>query len=222
MPNAILFGSIGTIADTSELQRKAFNQAFDQHNLDWNWSREAYQTLLSKSGGQKRIENYAQAQGQSVDAAAIHKTKSELFQTFMKEGKLQPRPGVTDIIEKAKSAGMDIAFVTTTSAQNVSSMLKALENSLPTNSFNVVINGAVVPRGKPEKDAYCHILNQLGQKADSCIAIEDNVDGVKAAVAADITCLAFPNQNTVHHDFSQAQKKIGSLDFDQIKSLLQS
>jgi len=35
---AILFGSIGTIVETSELQLKSFNQAFSEAGLDWNWS----------------------------------------------------------------------------------------------------------------------------------------------------------------------------------------
>jgi hypothetical protein len=33
--SAILFGSISTLADTSELQRRAFNEAFSAHGLDW-------------------------------------------------------------------------------------------------------------------------------------------------------------------------------------------
>ncbi|MFT7179418.1 MAG: phosphoglycolate phosphatase-like HAD superfamily hydrolase, partial [Oceanospirillaceae bacterium] len=37
---AILFGSIGTLVETSELQRRAFNQAFSEAGLDWNWSEE--------------------------------------------------------------------------------------------------------------------------------------------------------------------------------------
>jgi hypothetical protein len=45
--SAILFGSIGPIADTSELQRQAFNQAFQAHGLDWCWHREEYLTISS-------------------------------------------------------------------------------------------------------------------------------------------------------------------------------
>lgn len=221
MPNAILFGSIGTIADTSELQRKAFNQAFDQHKLNWNWSQDEYRALLTKSGGRSRIEDYAQSQGQSVDATAIHKTKSELFQTFMDKGEIKPRTGVLDIITKAKAEGMKIALVTTTSEKNVSSMLKALGDRINTDSFHIVVNGAVVSQGKPAKEAYCYALGQLNQQADSCIAIEDNVDGVKSAIAAEITCLAFPNQNTENHNFSRAKEKVDSLDFEQIRALLQ-
>ena len=43
---AILFGSIGTIAETSRLQLRSFNQAFSESGLDWNWSIGEYQTML--------------------------------------------------------------------------------------------------------------------------------------------------------------------------------
>ena len=46
---AILFGSIGTLIETSEFQRRAFNQAFSEGGLDWNWKPEEYRDLLSNS-----------------------------------------------------------------------------------------------------------------------------------------------------------------------------
>ena len=39
---AILFGSISSIASTSELQRQAFNDAFTQHGLSWQWDQDEY------------------------------------------------------------------------------------------------------------------------------------------------------------------------------------
>jgi beta-phosphoglucomutase-like phosphatase (HAD superfamily) len=56
---AVLFGSIGTIIETSDLQRKAFNQAFKKNNLNWVWTKKIYKILLNKSGGKDRISNYA-------------------------------------------------------------------------------------------------------------------------------------------------------------------
>jgi hypothetical protein len=44
--SAILFGSISTIADTSELQRQVFNQAFQARGLDWCWHRAEDLTML--------------------------------------------------------------------------------------------------------------------------------------------------------------------------------
>jgi beta-phosphoglucomutase-like phosphatase (HAD superfamily) len=106
--SAIFFGSIGTIADTSELQRQSFNQAFALHGLDWNWSRSEYRTLLEKSGGSRRIEDYAQSKGRSVDAKAIHRSKSDLFQASLHDG-LAPRPGVVEVIAEAKRSGFKLA-----------------------------------------------------------------------------------------------------------------
>lgn len=220
MPNAIFFGSIGTIADTSELQRKAFNQAFKQHNLNWEWSQEIYRSLLESSGGQKRIEDYARSLGACVDAAAIHQTKSELFQTFLADSTLEPRLGVTDVLKKAKANDMALALVTTTSQKNVFSVLDALGNRVSAGDFDMVITADDVSMKKPAKDAYCYALEQLDQPAGSCVAIEDNIGGVAAAAAANIVCLAFPNQNTVHHDFKAAERSVDSLDFESMRSLL--
>lgn len=222
MSNAILFGSIGTIADTSELQRTAFNQAFKQHNLDWEWSQDEYRSLLTSSGGQNRIADYARSRGETVDAAAIHQTKSDLFQQFLAEDEIDPRPGVTDLLEKAKAEGISLGLVTTTSEENLSSMLKALGDRISASDFDVVVSAADVSNTKPAKDAYCYALAQLDQKADRCIAIEDNLGGVAAAIAADLTCLAFPNQNTVNHDFTAAHQRIEQLDFERMRSLLRA
>ena len=46
---AILFGSIGTLIETSNIQRESFNQAFKEIGLDWYWDQESYKQLLKKS-----------------------------------------------------------------------------------------------------------------------------------------------------------------------------
>ena len=56
---AVLFGSIGTLIETSDIQRKSFNLAFKKEGLDWYWGRKTYSRLLKKSGGIKRIEDFA-------------------------------------------------------------------------------------------------------------------------------------------------------------------
>jgi len=40
---AILFGSIGTLIETSDLQRESFNEAFKEAGLDWYWDQEDYE-----------------------------------------------------------------------------------------------------------------------------------------------------------------------------------
>ena len=56
---SIIFGSIGTIVETSNIQRKSFNKAFKKLGLDWYWSVNEYKKLLEKSGGENRLSKYA-------------------------------------------------------------------------------------------------------------------------------------------------------------------
>jgi HAD superfamily hydrolase (TIGR01509 family) len=220
--SAILFGSIGTIADTSELQREAFNQAFQAHGLDWHWNREDYLTMLEKSGGQSRIADYAESVNQTVDAKEIHLSKSEFFQNSLTKSQVKPRVGVVETIQAAKSQGLKIAFVTTTSQQNISLLMAALQPSIQATDFDLILNADNVDRPKPDKAAYTLSLEKLGEKSDDCIAIEDNLGGVESAIAAGLDCVAFPNENTAHNDFSKASHLVDRLDFGELQKFLAS
>jgi HAD superfamily hydrolase (TIGR01509 family) len=220
--SAILFGSIGTIADTSELQRQAFNQAFKAHGLDWCWNRADYLTMLEKSGGQKRIADYAGSTGQTVDAEAIHRSKSEFFQKSLTESQVPHRFGVVETIQGAKSKGLKLALVTTTSQKNISLLIEALRPNIQVADFDLIVDASSVKHPKPDKAAYTFALERLGEKPDDCIAIEDNLDGVEAAIAANLDCVAFPGENTAHHDFKKAQHLVDRLDFDELQKFLLS
>lgn len=216
--SAILFGSIGTIADTSELQRQAFNQAFVAHGLDWQWHRADYLKMLEKSGGQNRIADYARSLGQTVDAEAIHRSKSEIFQKSLTESRILPRPGVVETIQQAKKAGVKLAWVTTTSQNNVSQLLKALDPAVQASDFDLIIDITQVKYSKPDQDAYRFALEKLAERSDSCIAIEDNVDGIEAAISAGLECVAFPGENTIHHDFAKAKLLVDHVDFEELST----
>jgi HAD superfamily hydrolase (TIGR01509 family) len=216
---AVLFGSIGTLADTSEIQRESFNEAFAQHGLDWNWSRDEYRELLRDSGGARRIEAYARQRGEDVDAAAVHATKSEIFQRKLAEGDVEARPGVADTIVEAIGAGTKVALVTTTSPENVQALGKALLPDVDLQRFALIVDTTDVDEAKPAPDAYRHALEQLGESPATAVAIEDNVGGVQSAVAAGITTVAFPGENNAGHDFGQAEREVQSLSFAELASL---
>jgi HAD superfamily hydrolase (TIGR01509 family) len=219
---AILFGSIGSIADTSELQRRAFNEAFRSHGLAWQWDQETYADLLRGNGGNKRIADYAADRGETVDAAAVHRTKSDFFHRLMAKGDLEPRPGVTEVIERATAEGTAIAFVTTTSPQNVTSLLAALAPAIFADHLQLVVTRADVADPKPAPEAYAFALRKLGLEPSVCVAIEDNVGGVESAVAAGIACVAFPGTNNVAHNFFDAAAVVERLEFDALRSLVKA
>ncbi|MBW0117126.1 HAD family hydrolase [Pseudonocardia abyssalis] len=208
--SAVLFGSIGTLAETSEIQREAFNDAFRAHGLDWHWERADYLAMLKESGGRDRIARYAEARGTEVDADAVHRSKSQAFRRLLATSGLTARPGVVDTITAARAAGMKVGLVTTTSRGNIDSLLDALGPDVA--GFDVVVDASEVSSPKPDAAAYTHALETLGEQAGDCVAIEDNGDGVTAASAAGVPCIAFPGANTAGHGFSDARSVVDHLD----------
>lgn len=184
---ALFLGSIGVLAETSHLQREAFNAAFAEAGLDWHWSEARYADLLTRSGGADRIASEATRRGEDVDAAALHARKSALFQQRLAQG-VPLRPGVAEAMRAARAAGRKVALVTTTSAANVSAVLAA--TGLAAGEFDLVLTRADVARPKPDPEVYARALDRLGHlKAH---AVEDNPDGLRAALGAGLSCTAFP------------------------------
>jgi len=216
---AILFGSISTVADTSEVQRQAFNEAFAVHGLDWRWEKPDYAALLVSSGGGDRIADYASSLGQTVDAAAIHRTKSELFQQRLASEGVSPRPGVVDTIEAARRDGYRVGLVTTTSPENVAALTAALVGRVDIGGFDVVVDASQVDQLKPDAAPYLFALERLGETSADCVAVEDNVGGVQSATSAGVTCVAFPNENTAGHGFEQAAGRVAELDYAELRDL---
>ena len=220
--SAILFGSISTVADTSELQRQSFNQAFQAHGLDWNWDQEQYRAMLGKAGGKSRIAEYAGSLGQTVDAQSVHETKSRIFQENLAKAPLAPRPGVVDTIAAAKAEGWKLGLVTTTSPDNISALLDALSPQVTAADFDVIVDSTSVDQPKPDQAAYSFALRNLSETAGDCVAIEDNVDGIAAANAAGLPCVAFPNENTAGDDVSAAVQRVDRLDAAELSRLATS
>ena len=213
--NAILFGSISTLADTSEIQRDAFNQAFTEHGLDWTWDRETYAGLLDSNGGRDRVAAFAAERGEDVDADAVHATKSRIYQQALRETDVSPRAGVVETMRAAKDRGHQLALVTTTSADNVAALRDALSGQVDFSDFGVVVDQSQVSARKPDPEAYEVAMRTLGVTADESVAIEDNLGGVESARSAGIDVVAFPNGNTVSHDFGQV-RRIESVDIEDL------
>jgi HAD superfamily hydrolase (TIGR01509 family) len=217
--SAILFGSISTLADTSELQRRAFNEAFAAHGLDWEWSRDDYRKMLGSNGGAQRIADHAASCGDDVDAAEVHAAKSAIFQELLGTQQVTARPGVAETIKRARERGHKIGLVTTTSSENIAALLNALQGEIDTGDFDIVVDKSAVEEPKPSPSAYLFALSELGVDAKDAVAIEDNEGGLKAAVDAGIACVAFPNQNTVGGDFSDATETVDAIDLDHLSEL---
>ena len=205
---AVLFGSIGTIIETSDLQRKAFNQAFKKNNLNWLWTKKIYKDLLNKSGGKDRISNYAFQKKISVDVELLRNLKTKIFNEYLKKKKLKPRPGVKQLVKDCKKKGIKLALVTSTTNDNINSIFFCLKKSLNKKDFDFIGNSKVIKKPKPFPDIYKFALKNLKLKANQCIAIEDSQESLNSAIRANIKCLIFPGEFHTSKKFKGALKKI--------------
>jgi HAD superfamily hydrolase (TIGR01509 family) len=206
---AVIFGAIGVIAETSELQRQAFNLAFDEQGLDWNWDSETYRRLLLINGGQTRLRAYRDEGAQRSDVAEaviakLHERKTHHYAALTANGSLKPRRGVAELIKACQVADVRVALCTSTSVENIDAVKAALGDALNFGAFASITTIDKIAAVKPAPDAYLHCLGALGVTADEVIAIEDTPVSMTSARAAGVRVIATPGAMTADQDFSDA------------------
>ena len=228
---AVIFGAIGTIAETSELQRQSFNAAFAEAQLDWHWTAQQYRSLLLTNGGQTRLHEFRDADParhhvSDADIEKLHEAKTRLYVQLLTGAgavKLEPRPGVAELVAQCLNEDIKLAWCTSTSMENVGSIQTALNGQLPLDRFHTVVTIDKIKRVKPAPDAYVYALAQLGVNADEVVAIEDTPVSISAAKAAGVYCIATPGATTAGQDFSQADHVLADLtglNTEQLRHLL--
>ena len=191
---ALLFGSIGSIVETSEIQRKSFNKAFKQHGLKWNWTKREYLSLLTKSGGKDRISRYANKNKEIVNSTYLRNLKTKIFNNYLKKNQLKLRPGVKNLILFCNKKKIKLAFVSSTSLNNINAILYSLRNSINKRDFNFIGNAKLVKKFKPNPEIYLLALKKLKLKANDCLAIEDTQESLNSARRAKIKCIILPGK----------------------------
>jgi len=209
---AIIFDVDGTLAETEEAHREAFNGAFEKFGLDWCWSQHDYRQLLKTTGGKERIRAHMNAIGFTHDGpqplkdyiAEIHAHKTGLYTSIIDGGAVPLRPGVGDLMEECRRAGLRMAIATTTSQPNVISLVKATLGGHGMELFEVLSCGDMVAKKKPAPDIYLKALEELDLPAQNCLALEDSLNGLKSALAARIVTVVTPSIYTDDDDFTAA------------------
>ena len=213
---SIIFGSIGTIVETSNIQRKSFNKAFKKSGLNWHWSKTEYKKLLEKSGGENRLSSYANKKNIKVNTKRLRNLKTKFFNDYLKKNRLKPRPGVLDIINFCKKNNIKLGFATSTTVNNINSIFFTLKNTINKKDFNFIGNNKLVLREKPYPDIYKFTLKKLNIRSKECLAIEDTEESMKSALKAKIRCVAFPGKLHEHQKFKGAYKIIKKLNKEKI------
>ena len=214
----VIFDMDGTLADTEEVHRQAFNLAFDDFDLSWHWSRKEYAELLVISGGRERMRQYALdctdfKMPPDLDdyVAGIHKLKTSHYARMLVEGHVKLRPGVRRVLEECRDADLRLAIATSSQLSNVSTLL---DNNLPSDWsswFEVIASCDQVETKKPSPAVYQYVLEKMEVSAKNCLALEDTRNGFLSGQAAGIKTLITTHYFTRNNDFEGAPLVIDSL-----------
>lgn len=186
---ALIFDVDGTLAETEEWHRHAFNAAFDAAGLGWHWDQALYRTLLDVTGGKERIRHHAVRRGETIDAATVarlHADKTGRYVASVEAGAIALRPGVARLLHEARAAGLRLAIATTTTPENVSALLRTTLGSDAAGLFECIGAGDMVAAKKPAPDIYRFVLDRMGLAPGHCVAFEDTPNGLQAASGAGI------------------------------------
>jgi HAD superfamily hydrolase (TIGR01509 family) len=216
---ALIFDVDGTLSDTErDGHRVAFNRAFADAGLDWDWGVELYGDLLSVTGGKERLAHYLERYRPDFQppkpvaefVADLHAAKTKHYLDILAEHGIPLRPGVERLLTEAREAGLRLAIATTTTPANVTALLESL---LPgkLDWFEVIGAGDVAPAKKPAPDIYRYVLNELRLEPDRCLAFEDSGLGLLSSLGAGLKTIVTVNPYTTGQDFSGAALVIDNL-----------
>lgn len=215
----IIFDVDGTIADTEEIHRQAFNHTFKEFDLDWYWSVKDYRKLLSISGGKERFkkclkedhELNSKVENPGFFIKELHERKSEYYRSMLASDDLRLRPGIIRLIREAQKNNILLGIATSSSTANLATLLRKTLNVKPEDIFNAIVSSDNVTDKKPSPIAYQCVLAELGLTPDTCIAIEDTSNGNKAALSSGLHTVITTHAYTVNDDFAGASLVINNL-----------
>ena len=190
---AVLFGSIGTIAETSEIQRRSYNLAFKRLNIDCYWNVANYCEMLKVPGGKDRIRNFTIPDIAEDLVDKIHNLKEEIYAELIEQEDIS-RIEFVEVFHHSKASDLKVGLIKTTSETNIKSLSKALEDKVNFNDFDISTTSKDCLHPKPNPEIYRNALKKIGVSPCEAIAIEDTQVNLGASIAADINSILYPGE----------------------------
>jgi HAD superfamily hydrolase (TIGR01509 family) len=185
---AVLFDMDGVLVDTEHLWDEVREELTEQ----WGgrYTPEAQQAMMGMSSHEwsRYLHDVVglREPPEIINAEVVRRMLSRY------ETDLPVVPGAVDAVHRLASAGYRLALASSSNRELIDAVLRQLEL---TEFFEVTVSSEEVARGKPAPDVYLETARRLGVEPRCCAAIEDSASGIRAAHAAGMSVIAYPNRH---------------------------
>lgn len=186
-PDGVLFDMDGLLLDSERLARDAFVRACADHG--WTADLEIYQQCIG-STYEKTREILTAAHGEIFPYEAIDASWSHHYHARLAEGPVPVKPGAEALLVHLSERRVPMALVTSTRRTTA---VEKLQATGLIGFFDAMVCGGETDRGKPDPDPYLEGAARLDLSPETCWALEDSANGVRAAVSAGCVVFQVPD-----------------------------
>ena len=201
----LIFDFDGLILDTETVIFEAWNEIYRAHGADLPL--ELWANCIGTSHHAFDVFGYLETRtGRPVDRKELSERHHRMVMGRLES--MPPRPGVLDYLEEARKLRIALALASSSHQDWVMGHLSRLGIA---ERFHSIRTADDVEKVKPDPELYDLTLTFMGVSPDRALAFEDSPNGVKAARAAGVYCVAVPNSVTGRLPLDHADDRIGSM-----------
>jgi HAD superfamily hydrolase (TIGR01509 family) len=199
-----VFDFDGLIADTETPLFESWCQEFRDHGVEL--SVHEWINCVGAGPGGWNVLDHLEALVGSVDRATLEERNVARHHAALVD--LCALPGVVELLDEAQAHGIPCAVASSSGFEWVDGFLRQIGVR---EKFHALATRDMVASAKPAPDLFLKACEKLGTDPSSAVALEDSVNGVIAAKAAGMVCVAVPNCVTTHFSFDHADARIDSM-----------
>jgi beta-phosphoglucomutase family hydrolase len=118
----------------------------------------------------------------------VEQNKTESIRFFSELSEIPVMPGLTDLLDKLQLKNYPLAVASSSFPEIIELILQ--KTGLK-KYFQVIVSSEEAGKSKPEPDVFLLAAKKLGVKPENCLVIEDSANGIAAAHAAGMSCVAY-------------------------------
>lgn len=186
---AILFDMDGLVLDTEKLYTRFWQEAANSLGYPMTKEQALGMRSLNRGAGLSQMQSYF---GEAVDYDGIRAKRIEMMDAFVEQEGVTCKPGIHELLAYLKERGIKTAIATSSPIERTILYLTSVGLE---NSFDELVSGYMVEKGKPEPDIYLYAAKKLGVTPEKCMVLEDSPAGILAAHRAGCIPVMVPDQD---------------------------